>query len=186
MTGTNRSIAHAGRTGIRKALPIAVLSLCGAVSPGNAEPVVIHDSGNTRPITDYLFMPRPESLPQPTAVPPAPNPESLASRIFPVHTLEMTPGEAQVRTVDFPQLPRPIFLIGTDDRSRNWLLRYRGRLEEVQAIGLVVEAGSEQDFLSIKEIAGGLEMASAPASGLPKRLDLRHYPILITRTLIEQ
>ncbi|MGH9837372.1 MAG: PFL_4695 family integrating conjugative element protein [Blastocatellia bacterium] len=154
-------ITSASPTGNRSAPWFAVVMLT-QISLCNAEPVVIYNSGNTRPITDYLFLPGPESIPPSGAVPPAPDPQSLASRIYPVHTPEMTPGDVQTRNVNFPQLPRPVFLIGTDDRSRNWLLRYRERLREVRAIGLVVEAASEQNYLSIQEIAGPLDLAPPP------------------------
>jgi integrating conjugative element protein (TIGR03765 family) len=179
MSGRNPVVATASRI-------VGTLIIIATTSTAIAEPIVIHDSGNTRPITDYLFPPRPESLPQFNAPPPIPNAESLLSRIFPVHTEEMTPGAVRGKSVDLPQLPRPIFLIGTDDRSRNWLIQHRDRLREVQAVGLVVEALNEHEFRAIEQIAQGLDLAPAPASELAKQFNLRHYPVLIGRNRIEQ
>lgn len=179
MSGENSVVATAGWI-------IVAGIIMATTSTAIADPIVIHDSKNTRPITDYLFLPRPESLAQFTATPPIPNPESLLSRIFPVHTEEMTPGAIQPRSVNLPQIPRPIFLIGTDDRSRNWLIQHRERLRELQAVGLVVEVFNEQEFHAIEQIARGLDLAPAPASELAKQFNLRHYPVLIGRNRIEQ
>ena len=170
----------AGKRMATEVFLLAVFSLSAS-----AEPAVIHDRGNTRPITDYVFLPG-TALPPITNPPRAPDPNALMARVFPVQTAVLTPGKVQRRAVELSQLPAPLFLIGTDPRSRHWLLQYRNRLQELQAVGMVVEAGSLQEFRTLEEIALDLSLTPAPALVLAKQLGLRHYPVLISRTLIEQ
>lgn len=169
------------KCGAAEVFLLAVFSLSA-----NAEPAVIHDRGNTRPIMDYVFVPRPASIPPITNPPRAPDPNALMSQFFPVQSAGLTPGDVSRRAVELSQLPAPLFLIGTDPRSRRWLLQYRDRLQELQAVGFVVEAGSLQEFRALEEIALDLRLSPAPAVQLAKQLGLRHYPVLISRTLIEQ
>jgi len=161
------------------------LSAVFYATSANAEPTVIHDRGHTRPITDYVFLPN-TALPPITNPPRVPDPNALMFQVFPVQSAGLTPGKVSRRAVKLPQLPAPLFLIGTDPRSRRWLLQYRDRLQELQAVGLVVEAGSLQKFRALEEIALDLSLTPAPALVLAKQLGLQHYPALISRTLIEQ
>lgn len=136
-------------------------------------------------MTDYVFVPNP-ALPPIKNRPRPPDPDALLSRVFPVKTANLTPGDVPRRVVELPQLPTPLFLIGTDPRSRDWLLQYRNRLQNAQAVGLVVEAASLAEFHALEAIADGLSLTPAPVPQLAKHLGLAHYPVLISRTLIEQ
>ena len=152
----------------------------------NAEPVVLYDSGQSRPITDYLFRPDPSVLATLRARPTLPDRTGLKPHPYPIQTKEMTPGEVVSRPVNFRQLPRPVFLVGTDPRSREWLVQYRDRLREVHAVGLVVEVESEAAFQALQSAVAGLDLTPASGSALAKQFKLSHYPVLIGPKRIEQ
>lgn len=83
-------------------------------------------------------------------------------------------------------LPRPLFLIGADSRSRHWLEMHRERLAEIHAVGMLVDADSKADLEAIAAIARGLPILPASATDIAESLGLKHIPVLISRRGIEQ
>lgn len=160
------------------------IGLILAAAPAHAELAVIHDSGRTRPITDYLD--RPEPI-HPNETPASlPSPTERLGQVLPIRTPEMTPGEVAPTTVSLPYLSRPLFLIGSDDFSKRWLAQYRDRLRKLQAVGMVIQAGSVADLEHVRTLAGDLKILPASGSELARHLNLSHYPVLISSTRIEQ
>lgn len=159
--------------------------LCAVAS---AQLPVIYDSGQTEPIAPYL-----EGIAAEPAEHPATRsaPDPLAGR-FPVHTPELSPGTIQSRR--FPEalrryavfLDRPLFLIGTDPLSHQWLIQHRNRLAQIGAVGLLVEARTQADLDAIGAIGGDLLIVPTSASALAGVLGLRHYPVLISAEGYEQ
>lgn len=143
---------------------------------------VIHDAGRTVSISTYL-----EVLPTQTdsaIAEPQPSALNFSPAIaFPIHTASMSPGRlAANRTVALRlALPNPIFLLGTDPLSHDWLARNRTRLLEIGATGMVIEASSWEALRQIQRVAGGLPMSAACADELGELLRLSVYPILIER-----
>jgi integrating conjugative element protein (TIGR03765 family) len=163
-----------------------ILAILCRVAP--AQLPVIYDSKQTESIAPYL-----EGI----TAEPAENlatlsaPDPLAGRL-PVHTPELSPGTIQSRR--FPEalrrytvfLDRPLFLIGADPLSRQWLIRHRTRLAQIGAVGLLVEVRTQADLTAIGAIGGDLPIAPASASELAGVLGLRHYPVLISAEGYEQ
>lgn len=170
----------------RRGLLCRFLILQAACMAARAEPVVIHDSGRTRPMAEYLFQPDPRTAAKLKRRPAIPDRASLRMHVFPVTTPEMTPGDVMPRAVNLPQLSYPVFLIGSDRRSQNWLTMYRGRLKEIGAIGMLVEVRDEREYRRIQAIAAGIELVPASGTELAKQLRVQHYPLLIGREWIEQ
>lgn len=161
------------------------LLITGALSSGTAiaVPAVIYDSGQTKPMGHYLAAIEKEQSRTGIHPPPAVNP-SLKN--LPVRTPEMTPGLVAAKRIDQHHLSRPLFLLGSDDRSKRWLHQYREKLIQAQAVGMIVNVETKQELNELERIGRGLKMVAAPGSQLAKELGITHYPILISEFRIEQ
>ncbi|WP_330109793.1 integrating conjugative element protein [Methylophaga thalassica] len=143
----------------------------------HAEPKVIFDSGRTINADRYLSAEQKPSFPK--------RKPSITSLITPI-TPEMSVGKVERRNVELPYLPSPLFLVGTDKISINWLSQHRQALIKAGAVGLIVNSKSASDIQQVIHTAKGLQISPASGSDLAKQLNLHHYPILITRTQIAQ
>jgi integrating conjugative element protein (TIGR03765 family) len=111
--------------------------------------------------------------------------DGFAEKLFPIHTPELSPGEVMATSTQL-LLPQPFFIIGCDARSRQWLRQFSGRLLQIGAMGLVVDAQSLADYQAVAALVPGIRLSPTPASQLAKQLALRHYPVLISASRIEQ
>jgi integrating conjugative element protein (TIGR03765 family) len=59
-------------------------------------------------------------------------------------------------------------------------------LRELGAAGLVVNVDSSAELDELRRLAPGLTLSPVSADDLAQRLGVRHYPVLITATGIEQ
>ncbi|MEQ9745438.1 integrating conjugative element protein [Pectobacterium actinidiae] len=105
--------------------------------------------------------------------------------MLPVRSSKLTPGTVARRIIDAPGL-QPFFLVGDDEASYTWLQRQGASLREHGAVGLVVNVETEDGLVRLRAAAPGLLLAPVAADDLAERLGLRHYPVLITSTGIEQ
>lgn len=105
--------------------------------------------------------------------------------MLPVRTSRMSPGVVSPRVLEAPGLT-PLFLVGEDERSIAWLRRNAASLRERKAVGLVVNVQTAEALARLRGVASGLELAPVSADDLAERLNLQHYPVLITSTGIEQ
>jgi integrating conjugative element protein (TIGR03765 family) len=164
---------------------VAFVGLFCLLSPVSAEQLpVIYDSGNARPLSDFIKAPNlavPQALPEVNLA----ESDGFAEKLFPIHTPELSPGEVMATPTQL-LLPQPFFIIGCDARSRQWLSQFSGRLQQIGAVGLVVEAQSLADYQAVAALVPGLRLSPAPASQLAQQLALRHYPVLISASRIEQ
>ncbi|MCB1849468.1 MAG: integrating conjugative element protein [Gammaproteobacteria bacterium] len=153
----------------------------------SAAPTVIHDSGDTRSIAPFL-----EAFETSEITPPqnqttqrlhlgAADPVTL----LPIRSPGLTPGPVEPKSHDRP-FTRPFFLIGSDPHSRQWLLQHRDRLEEIGAVGMLVQADTPEDLRAIAGLTAGLPVMPASASDIAKALGIAHYPVLIGPRGIEQ
>lgn len=117
--------------------------------------------------------------------PPTPHRPFSEADMLPVHSHRLSPGRVRSRTIAAPGLT-PLFLIGDDRRSRAWLRRWAPRLRERHAVGFVVNVDSVQALNQLRTLAPGLTLAPVSGDDIAQRLHLRHYPVLITATGIEQ
>ena len=151
-----------------------------------AQPVVIHDSGDTEPLAPYLDVLEPADTGSSPIAAPAP---ALGAadphHLLPIRSPGLTPGDVARRPVGYPLL-RPFFLIGSDARSRDWLSAHGDRLRELAAVGMLVQADTPEDLAAIARLGDGLAIMPASGSDLARVLGIRHYPVLISREGIEQ
>ena len=79
-----------------------------------------------------------------------------------------------------------MFLVGDDEQSKAWLLQRREQLQGLNAVGLVTNVASAERLVEVQRWAAGLQIAPVQADDLAQRLGIRHYPLLITATTLQQ
>nr|WP_239441939.1 integrating conjugative element protein [Saezia sanguinis] len=124
--------------------------------------------------------PTPAALHQPSQVS-----QQDESFVLPISSKRLTPGPVAPRIINAPGL-LPFFLIGDDELSRKWLKERRSILREMGAFGLVVNVDSMDSLDQLRQLAPEITLSPTPGDDLAARLQLKHYPVLITATGIEQ
>ena len=81
---------------------------------------------------------------------------------------------------------QPFFLVGGDPLSLTWLRQRAAGLREMGAAGLAVEVADTEAFLRIRAAAPGLTILPVSGNEIAIRLQIEHYPVLITATALEQ
>ena len=77
--------------------------------------------------------------------------------------------------------PLPFFLVGSDELSLRWLAANAKTLNEIGAVGLLVQADTQEDVRRVAAAARGLSITPGSGSDLARVLGIRHYPVLITK-----
>ncbi len=156
-----------------------LISLC-CINLCFAAPTVIYDSGNTQSLMGYLVSINPADGPRKT------RPSQRMPHVYPVITAELSPNTVTPRAINYPHLQQPLFIVGYDALSFRWLQTVQPTLRHHQAVGLVVNVDTEQQFEAIQALVPDLELYPGSGSQLAKEIDLQHYPVLISTTRIEQ
>ena len=105
--------------------------------------------------------------------------------MLPVSSARMSPGQVSSRPLDLPRLP-PFFLLGDDPLSLAWLSERASELQAMGAVGLVVEVADAAALARIRGLAPGLTLLPANGDDIAARLQIQHYPVLITATTLRQ
>jgi integrating conjugative element protein (TIGR03765 family) len=102
-----------------------------------------------------------------------------------VHTKELTPGVVKRRKVSFKNFSQPIYIVGDDELSKNWLKKYKDRLNGLKATGFIVNVSSNKSYLQFSKEFG---VNPIPINGkeMAEHFGIKHYPVLISQHLIEQ
>jgi integrating conjugative element protein (TIGR03765 family) len=163
-------------------MPTFWLACCLASAGGlEAEPQVLHDTGQAISIEPFWAPIKPE--PGPAGDLPPPPALTAGGYGLPVTTPSMTPGEVQARSVPALQGKmagaRPLFLIGADRWSMQWLQQNQARLAELHAVGMVVDVDAESDLNILRQTAGQIQLIPASGEAIANELGLQHYPVLI-------
>jgi integrating conjugative element protein (TIGR03765 family) len=164
-----------------------------------AELTVIHDTGHTKPIAPLL---KPFVSDQGLSDHPGTAADSTDQKVLDGATLSnllpvRSPGllvgdlagrqlELDVRARLAQGNPRPFFLIGSDRVSLDWLATHRDTLKSLGAVGMLVQAETEQDVRHVAEISQGLSITLGSGSDVAGALGIDRYPVLITRDGITQ
>jgi integrating conjugative element protein (TIGR03765 family) len=152
------------------------------VLSGRAEPTeVIADLGGI-PIDELLYPDGIEPNDEPEAAP-ALNDGWLSPGLYPVQTDLMSVGvisEAEGRDIPSYLVSQPIFIVGYDRASANWLINNVDILEQNQAVGLVVNVDTPEQMRELLRITEHRLMLQ-PVNGnrLAQSLKLYHYPAYI-------
>jgi integrating conjugative element protein (TIGR03765 family) len=105
--------------------------------------------------------------------------------MLPVSSARMSPGLVSSRALNLPGLP-PFFLLGDDPLSLAWLTKRASELRAMGAVGLVVEVADAAALARIRGLAPGLTLLPANGDDIAARLQIQHYPVLITATALQQ
>ena len=123
----------------------------------------------------------PDAPQHPNAVPA----QLSEAQLLPIVSHQWTPGHLDPQAFPMPGA-LPLFLVGADDFSRQWLKDNQQRLTEMQATGLVVNVQTIEELNALREIVPQLELLPSPADALAERLGIHHYPLLFTSEGISQ
>ena len=150
---------------------------------------VVEDRGGASALPYYEALDlQPRATSQPLlaiVIPEAPSVAVDETAMLPVRSARLTPGTVAHRVIEAAGL-QPLFLVGDDAVSRAWLRQHADALRERNAWGLVVNVETGQALAQLRALAPGLSLSPVSADELAERLGLRHYPVLITSTGIEQ
>lgn len=150
--------------------------------------IVVEDRGGASALPYYQSLdPQPDEATPPAPIP-APrvgNAGEAEAAMLPVRSTQLSPGEVQRRVIRAPDLTA-LFLVGDDERSRAWLWQRQAELSELGAVGLVVNVESMAALMALRRLVPGLTLSPVSGDDLAQRLGLRHYPVLITPTGVEQ
>ena len=113
-----------------------------------------------------------------------PDPTTL-NWVLPVHSARLSLGAVPPRTLTLPGMT-PLFLVGQDAASLEWLSRHAHALLELGANGLAVEVDGARALRRIQMTAPELNIWPVSGDDIAERLELEHYPVLITPTGLEQ
>lgn len=105
---------------------------------------------------------------------------------FPVVSEKLSPGRVEARTISASGLVQPIFMIGYDKLSAEWLSKRKNILKQLNAIGLVVNVPNAQAMAELQGIAPELMLQPISGDGLADRIGIENYPLLVTQASIEQ
>ena len=151
-----------------------------------AEVTVIFDSGHTRSLAPYLeILKSSERLTNQSATTDPRLGAAEIQALLPIRSPGLSPGPVQSRAHNRP-FARPFFLIGSDPKSRQWLITHRKRLKAIGAVGMLVQADTLEDLQTTANLSGGLPIMPASATDLARALGISHYPVLISSQGIEQ
>lgn len=179
-------------------LACAALALVAAPSV-LAAPSVVFDAGAafSEPITRYTHVLDPQKRFQVPEDPAAKQrlQQQLLERIrehggqmirLPIRTPSMSPAPIKTQDAYFANLLMPIFVVGADQHSLQWLRAWHQTLVRVGAMGWVVQAENAEDLQAIAEAGKGLRMLTLSGDAIPKIFGVSSYPVLITSRSIEQ
>ncbi|WP_338524313.1 integrating conjugative element protein [Pseudomonas batumici] len=172
-------------------VPLASLAL-GALASlscsfAHAELIVVDDRGGTSTLAYYrsLNLLPDEQPAKAMTLPPVRITAYSEADMLPVKSPSLNPGSFESRTHNAAGL-RPVFLVGDDELSREWLQRRGDVLRDLKAVGWVVNVQRMAALAELRALGVGLEMVPAAADDLAQRLGIEHYPVLVTSTGIEQ
>lgn len=101
------------------------------------------------------------------------------ARLLPVVTHNLHPGQQPRLELNLPGMT-PLFLIGDDPQSIEWLRQHRDALKTLHATGLVVNVATLARLNALRTIAPALTLLPVSADDMAKHLPITAYPVLIT------
>jgi len=105
--------------------------------------------------------------------------------ILPIRSSQLSPGKITPRALNMPGL-RPFFLVGDDPLSLTWLRQRAAELQEMGAAGLAVEVADTEALARIRAAAPDITILPVNGNDIATRLQILHYPVLITATSLGQ
>lgn len=86
-------------------------------------------------------------------------------------------GPKEGEDIKYQMMGQPMFMIGYDPVSINWLKANKGHLAKNKAIGLVVNVENKEQLKYLQGIAGNkVILQPTPGDSLAEHLKVKHYP----------
>jgi len=108
------------------------------------------------------------------------NNTSMLNANFPVVSKSLSVGrvtEDEASDLKYQMASQPLFIIGYDTVSINWLKANKKLLSDNHAVGLVVNIETEEQMTQLQLIAGNdVIMQPTPGDTLAEHLKIKHYP----------
>lgn len=167
-----------------KAIQWFPLALLGCCAVAQAQLQVIADKGGESAVRFYepIQPVHSEDAPKhPDAVPG----EIKEEQLLPVVSHKWSVGVVQPRHFQLPGA-LPLFLIGADETSYQWLTKHRDTLMTLNATGMMINVATLDEITKAREIVPTLSILPVPADTLADRLGIHHYPLLLTESGISQ
>jgi len=110
---------------------------------------------------------------------------SVSAAKVPVSTPEMSPGPVTPQPLELSGMP-PVFVVGDDNLSKQWLSQHAAALSQMHATGMVVSVKDAAALSALRALVPSTEMVPVSGGDLARRLHLVHYPVLITEKGLSQ
>lgn len=136
---------------------------------------IIHDSGRSVPMAPYLAQLAGD----------ADDPGALSGVPFPFLSRRLRGGVLQVEGTPVFQpewLTESVFVVAADDVSFRWLAFNHARLVQMQAVGVVVQAGTAAAYQLMQRLARPMRLAPDSGEWMSERLAAAGagvYPVLV-------
>lgn len=113
---------------------------------------------------------------------------SMLKNMLPIHTPEMSPGRLKQAHLarDYAAMSFPVFVIGNDTLSKQWLAGNAPYLKKHKAIGLLIQLDTMAEYDEIKSLGGGLPIIPTYGAQLGQQLQLNRYPFYVDQTGVHQ
>lgn len=162
-------------------LAVLFAALSWSAAPlASRPPTVIHDAGGV-PLAPYFepftYDARDAAAEPAPQMPAQPQPPQL----FPVVSIRAGPGRLLQNPMP-SKLPggpgQPVFIVGDDPASLDWLQRNADALRRMGARGIVASVGTPEDFLRLRTSVD-LYMVPMSADALLEAAGIHVWPVLI-------
>lgn len=84
------------------------------------------------------------------------------------------------------QVTRPIFIVGVDSLSIEWLVANKAHLKTIGAQGIVTNVSSQENMNFLRARAPELTLSAVPVDDIARIYGVQHYPVLIDKEDIRQ
>ncbi len=115
---------------------------------------------------------------------------SLKKNKFPVITEELSVGrvgEEEAANIRYDMAVRPLFIIGYDATSVEWLQSNAEILKERNAVGYVANVETEEQLSHLNDILDNKVLLLAMnASDIANKLSIKHYPFYMDQNGIQR
>lgn len=118
-----------------------------------------------------------------TEIPDASAPLGLVSQYPIVSALQVGVVETEAHS---HKINRPVFIVGPDARSLEWLLANQEHLAEINALGIVTNVKSADELSQLRSRVARLQLTAVPVDDLAKLFEITHYPVLIDSEGVKQ
>lgn len=113
---------------------------------------------------------------------------SMLKNMLPIRTPEMFPGRLKQSHLKraYAAMSFPVFVIGNDTLSRQWLADNAQYLKKHKAIGLLIQLDTMTEYDEIKRLGDGLPIIPTYGAQMGQQLQLDRYPFYVDQTGVHQ